>query len=61
MNKAFLDSDPLQTDPLIQPHQMRAFGVIVDVCTKGHLGPAGEPDGQCIKINNTEYGINFDG
>ena len=32
LNQCFLDRDPLQTEALLQPHQARAFGVIVDDC-----------------------------
>ena len=48
INQAFLDRDPTQSESLIHPHQMRAFGVIVDACAKSHLGPTNLPGGQCI-------------
>ena len=48
INQAFLDRDPTQSESLTQPHQMRAFGVIVDDCAKSHLGPTNLPGGQCI-------------
>ena len=61
VNQAFLDRNLDQTEALIQPHQMRSFGVVVDDCTKRHLSPSGKPGGQCIKINNQEFGMSFDG
>ena len=60
-NQAFVDRDPTQSESLIQPHQMRAFGVIVDDCAKSHLGPTNLPGGQCISIENKRYGMHFDG
>ena len=39
---------------------MRAFVVVVDDCAKVHLYPSGKSGGQCIKINNQEFGMNFD-
>ena len=60
-NQAFVDRDPTQSESLIQPHQMRAFGVIVDDCAKSHLGPTNLPGGQCISIENNRYGMHFDG
>ena len=50
-NQCFLDRDPLQTEALLQPHQARAFGVIVDNCASCHLGSDGQPGGQCIMVD----------
>ena len=36
-NQVFLDNDPTQTEALLQPHQVRVFGVIVDDCASRHL------------------------
>ena len=41
INQACLDNDPTQTDALLQPHQVRAFGIIVDDCFKIHLSTSG--------------------
>ena len=45
INQAFLDRYPDQTDTLIQPHQMRPFGVGVDDCSKRHLTPSDKSGG----------------
>ena len=51
----------MQTEVLIQPHQMRVFGVVVDDCAKGYLGQSNKTSGQCITLDDTQYGMNFDG
>ena len=61
LNQCFLDRDPLQTEALLQPHQARAFGVIVDDCASCHLGPDGQSGGQCITIDAVSYPMHFDG
>ena len=61
LNQCFLDRDPLQTEALLQPHQARAFGVIVDDCASCHLAPNNSPGGQCITVGDTSYKMNFDG
>ena len=58
INQAFLDGDPDQTEALFQPHQMRSFGIGVDDCTKRHMIPSDKIGGQCIKINDQEFGMN---
>ena len=52
INQAFLDRDPLQTEALLQPHQARSFGIVVDDCTRRHLSSTINLGGQCIVINN---------
>ena len=49
-NQVFLDRNPLQSKALLQPHQMRAFSVMVDDCSRSHLGPSNKPGGQCIIV-----------
>ena len=61
LNQCFLDRDPLQTEALLQPHQARAFGVIVDDCSSAHLGPDGLAGGQCLTIAGVSYPMHFDG
>ena len=61
LNQCFLDRNPKQTEALLQPHQMRAFGVVVDDCASCHLGPSLKPGGQCLTIADTSYGMHFDG
>ena len=45
INQVFLDRYPLQTEVLLQPHQMRAFGLVVDDCDHRHMGTHGKPVG----------------
>lgn len=61
LNQYFWGRDPLQTEALLQPHQVRKFGVIIEDCTSFHLDPNDANDGQCITNGTTYYGINFDG
>ena len=37
--------DPSQTEALLQTHQTRAFGVIVDDCARCHVATNSEPGG----------------
>ena len=41
MNQCFLDTDPSQTEALMQPHQARSFGIMVDDCARCHIGANG--------------------
>ena len=61
INQAFLDRDPLQTEALLQPHQARSFGIIVDDCAKRHLSSSNKPGGQCIIIGSKQLDMHFDG
>ena len=61
LNQCFLDRDPSQTEALLQPHQARAFGVIVDDCASCHIGSDGEPGGQRIVVDDNSYPMHFDG
>ena len=61
INQAFLDRYPLQTEALLQPHQMRAFGLVVDDCVHIHMGKDGKPGGQCIEVGNAKYPMHFYG
>ena len=48
INQCFLDRNPNQTEALLQPHQMRSFGVVVDDCASYHIGPSLKAGGQCM-------------
>ena len=61
LNQCFLDADPDQTEALLQPHQARAFGVVVDGCARRHMGADNNPGGQCLSVNGNSYGMYFDG
>ena len=43
INQAFLDSDHMQTEVLLQPPQARSFGIIVDDCDKSNISSTGKP------------------
>jgi len=61
VNQAFCDSDPLQSEALFQPHQLRAHGVIVDDCARRHLRADGQPGGQCLITPECKLDMHFDG
>ena len=44
-NQALLDLNPNQEESLLQPHQARANGVIIDDCASCHIGTDGNPSG----------------
>ena len=61
INQALLDNDPTQIEALLQPHQVRAFGVIVDNLASRRLNPSGSPGTQCIKVGDRTSPMSFDG
>ena len=61
INQCFLNRDPSQSEVLLQPHQARAFGVLVDDCASCHTGVNGERGGQRLVINDISYPMHFDG
>ena len=61
INQAFLDKNPQQSEALLQPHQARAFGVIVNDCASRYLAPSSNPGGQYKTVNKSNYGIHVDG
>ena len=61
INQCLLDRDPMQTEALLQPHQMRAYGVVVDDCAKCHISTNGQAGSQQITVGNKCYPMNFDG
>ena len=61
INQCFLDRYPNQTEALLQPHKMQAFGVVVDDCASCHLVPSLKSGDQCLTIADTSYGMHFDG
>ena len=61
ISQAFMDRNPLQNEALLQPHQMRAFGTIVDDCAHRHIRIDGKLGGQCMHVGKTKYPIHFDG
>ena len=61
INQAFLDRDPLQTEVLLQHHQVRAIGLINDDCAHRHMNTNGKTWGQGIEIGKTKYPMHFYG
>ena len=61
INQAFLDTDPSQSEALLQPHQARAFGTIVDDCAHRHRGRDGSSGGQCLIVDDKKLDLSFDG
>ena len=61
INQALLDTNPNQTEALLQPHQARAYGVAVDDCARRHCSASGKPSGHCITIGTDVLPLNFDG
>ena len=61
INQCLLDKSSDSVESLLQPHQARAFGVVVDDVAKRHLGNNNKPGGQCLYINNDVLPLHFDG
>ena len=61
INQALYDTHPNQVEALLQPHQARAHGCIVDDCSMYHLKDAGKAGEQCIKTPNDKLNLHFDG
>ena len=60
LNQCLLDTDPNQQESLLQPHQARAFGIIVDDCARCHLGNDGNPGGQSVKLDTVTLPLHID-
>ena len=61
INQAFLDNDPTQTDVLLQSHQVREFGLVVNDCASRHLSTPVSTSTQCIKVGDRTLPMYFDG
>ena len=61
LNQGLLDTGRRQCETLFQPHQLRAFGVIVDDCPSRHLSVTGQPGTQCLKVDGRTIPLYFDG
>ena len=61
LNQCLLDKEPSQHESLLQPHQARAFGVVVNDVAKRHPEMDGKQGGQCICIDTDTLPLHFDG
>ena len=50
-----------QHESLLQPHQARAFGIVIDYIARRHPGKDGKPGGQCIHVGTDKLPLHFDG
>ena len=57
----FFDRDPSQSEAMMQPHQARAFGAIVDDCASCHLGIDRNRGGQQLLVDDVSYPMHFVG
>ena len=61
INQALLDPNPSQREALLQPHQARDFGVVVNDVAARHTGPNSLPGEQSFKVGKDSYPLYFDG
>ena len=61
INQCLCDADPHATEALLQPHQVRHHGVIVDDVSRKHPSVTGEKGTQCMKIDDHTLPFMFDG
>lgn len=61
VNQCLVDTDPNQTETLLQPHQLRAHGVLLDDVPPCHLRIDGTPGTLRLKVGETEVPLYFDG
>ena len=61
MNQCLLDSTPGQTESLLQPHQARAYGVIVNDVAKTHSAADKKQGAQNLVVDGITPSLNFDG
>ena len=60
LNNCLLEKKPTQIESLLQPHQTRAFGVVVNDVAKRHPAMDGKQDSQCISIGADSLPLHFD-
>ena len=61
INNCLLDTSPTQVESLLQPHQARAFGVVVNDVAQRHPAMDGKQGSQCISIGADTLPLHFDG
>ena len=61
VNQALLLCDENCTESLLQPHQARCFGTVIDDCCKHHYSTGGKPGTQSIQVPGHVIPLLFDG
>ena len=61
INNCLLDISTTQVESLLQPHQARAFGVVVNDVAQRHPAMDGKQGSQCISIGADTLPLHFDG
>ena len=61
MNHSLFDNDNNNVEFLLQPHQVRDSGIMVDDNASMHIRPEDKPFSQSIIVDNINYSLNFDG
>ena len=61
IDQALLNTNAGQDEALLQPHQLRSFGIIVDGYARRHMGPNSTQGGQTITIGEHSIPLYFDG
>ena len=56
-----LDLDVEKHESLLQPHQDRVFGIVVDDVSRRHIGKDDKSGGQCICVGTDTLPLHFDG
>ena len=61
LNQSLLLRDENCIESLLQPHQARCFGTVIDDCCKHHMSTGGKPGTQSIQVPGHEIPLLFDG
>ena len=61
INQSLLFCDENCSESLLQPHQARCFGTVIDDCCKHHLSTDGKPGTQAIHVPGHKIPLLFDG
>ena len=61
MNPSLIDPCPDQRESLLQPHQSRAHGVLIDDFPLQHRQIDGSCGSQCVQVLDTVLPLTFDG
>ena len=61
LNQSLLFCDEKCTESLLQPHQARCFGTVIDDCCKHHLSAGSKPGTQAVQVPGHTIPLLFDG